>query len=394
MKRKATIGLLLLFFFPFVWHANALISKGKKNVDIVAAPPNDDCANAIALTVNSDFLCTNTTSGTVAEATASGVVSGCPGTPANANDDVWYKFVATDTSHKIELLNIAGSQTNMYYMVFDGGATGDCATMTGIFCGSTNPGTPTGLTVGNTYFISVFTDSPASGADTTFDICVGSTPTTPSNDDCANALAITNLPFNSSMDATSATNNAGFITSAGCMDLNDGVWYTVVGDGGKITITVTPDAWDAAIGVYEGSCGALTCVGDSNVGASGFVEAVAFTSTLNKTYYINIGYPSGTNDEPEGVFTLSATTDFLSIDDIVAKGFYYFPNPVENTLKMNANESIDQVSLYTILGREVKRLTQSLDLSAELDMSNLPAGTYYVRVTIGNANGSFKVIKN
>ncbi len=394
MKRKATIGLLMLFFFPFVWQLNASSIKDNTIANTVAIPVNDECANATSLTVNSNFLCTNTTAGTVAEATASTGITGCPGLPENANDDVWYKFVATDTSHKIELLNISGSNTDLYYMVFDGGAGGDCNTMIGIFCGSSNPGAPTSLTIGNTYFINVFTNSSVSGANTTFDICVGTTPIAPSNDDCANALAIsgTSFPFNASYDATAATNNAGSISVSSCIDINDGVWYTVTGDGGDITITVSPTAWDAAITVYEGSCGTFTCVEDKNIGGPGSVEAVVFTSIIGTTYYINIGHPD-TTDAPEGVFNLAITSSTLSIDDIVAKGFYYYPNPVENILKMNANESINQVSLYSILGREIKKLTQE-DLSVELDMSNLPSGTYFVRVLIGNSSGSFKIIKN
>ncbi|MCF6347894.1 MAG: T9SS type A sorting domain-containing protein [Flavobacteriaceae bacterium] len=393
MKRKATIIIIILFFFPFVWQLNATSIKENAITNIIAPPANDECANATTLTVNSNFLCTTKTAGTVAEATGSGVSTGCPGN-SNANDDVWYKFVATDTSHKIELSNIAGSNTDLYYIVYEGGTTGNCNTMTAIFCGSANPGTPPSLTVGNTYFINVFTNSTVSGANTTFDICVGSTATAPSNDDCADAenIALASLPFDATYDATSATNNAGSITVSGCTDINDGVWYTVIGDGTEITVIANPDSWDAAITVYEGSCGTFTCVGSSNNGASDIAEGVTFTSTSSTTYYINIAHP-GITDEPEGVFDLSVTSAVLSIDDIVAKGFYYYPNPVEKILKMNAKESIDQISLYTILGREIKRFTQS-NVKAELDMSSLPSGTYFVKVVIGDSSGSFKIIKN
>jgi len=396
MKRKATITILILFFFPFIWQSNAISIKDNTSLNLVAPPANDDCANASTLTVNDDFLCSNKTAGTLVDATATTGISGCAGLPDNANDDVWYKFVATDTSHKIELLNIAGSDTDLYYMVFDGGATGNCNTMSGIFCGSTNPGTPINLTIGNTYFINVFTNDDAAGATTTFDICVGTAPIAPSNDDCANAEAIV-LPFTTTTyDASSATNNSGFITASGCIDMNDGVWYTLTGDGGDITITVKPEFWDAAIAVYEGSCGTFTCVDDNNVSPSGFTETLVFTSTLSTVYYINIGYPSGTVDEPEGVFELSVASSTLSIDDIVAKGFYYYPNPVKEVLKMNAKEPITQIKLYSILGREMKKIKQSdlSDLSAEIDFSDLSPGTYFVRVTVGDSSGSFKIIRD
>ena len=180
--------------------------------------------------------------------------------------------------------------------------------------------------------------------------------------------------------------------TAGCVDINDGVWYTLNGNGGNFTVTVSPTDWNASIAVYSGSCGSFTCIASSNVGGANVVEAVTFTSTLNTTYYVNIGHPFAENLS-EGVFNLGVTSTVLSIDDIVAKGFYYYPNPVQNVLKMSANESIEQISLFSILGKEIKRSTYS-DLNAEMDLSNLASGTYFVRVVVGDSSGSFKIIKN
>ena len=78
-----------------------------------AAPPppgNDECADAVALTVNPDYGCGTVTNGTITSATDSGV-DNCGGTE---DDDVWYSFVATDTSHRVSLINISGSTTDMY----------------------------------------------------------------------------------------------------------------------------------------------------------------------------------------------------------------------------------------------------------------------------------------
>jgi hypothetical protein len=66
-------------------------------------PENDDCSNAIALTVNSDYACDAFTSGTTIGATASAQDDDVFGTP---NNDVWYSFEATATAHKVSLLNV------------------------------------------------------------------------------------------------------------------------------------------------------------------------------------------------------------------------------------------------------------------------------------------------
>ena len=141
------------------------------------------------------------------------------------------------------------------------------------------------------------------------------------------------------------------------------------------------------------ACGSFTCVKDSNIGGNNIVEAATFTSVNGTTYYINIGHPSGTIDGPEGIFDLSVTSTVLSIEDIIAKGFSYYPNPVKDILKMNANEPINQISVYSILGREIRTINKA-NLNAEVDFSNLPSGTYFVRAVVGNSSGAFKIIKN
>ncbi|MFN7014976.1 MAG: pre-peptidase C-terminal domain-containing protein, partial [Bacteroidia bacterium] len=61
---------------------------------------NDNCAGAISVPVNPTRTCTSTVAGSILGATDSGVTaSGCGGTD---DDDVWYSFVATSTTHHIE----------------------------------------------------------------------------------------------------------------------------------------------------------------------------------------------------------------------------------------------------------------------------------------------------
>jgi len=93
------------------------------NFSCVTPPPNNECANATSLTVNSDLNCGTVTHGTTQNATASSQANSCSGT---ADDDVWYKFVATSAAHKISLLNITGSSTDMYFAVY----SGSCGSLT------------------------------------------------------------------------------------------------------------------------------------------------------------------------------------------------------------------------------------------------------------------------
>src|SRR5262245_14705128 len=62
------------------------------------APPNDECSTAILLPVNNDNSCTNLYSGTTYYSTQS--LPSCVNTGYPAKD-VWFKFVATATTHRI-----------------------------------------------------------------------------------------------------------------------------------------------------------------------------------------------------------------------------------------------------------------------------------------------------
>jgi hypothetical protein len=138
-----------------------------------ATPPaNDECADAIGLTVNPDYACGTVTAGTVAGATDSGANDAtCYGTP---NDDVWYSFTATATDHRVSLTNLVGSTTDMYMTFYD--ATAGCGSLgASIACSDPQTANLTGLTIGTTYFVQVYSYY-ADLEDTTFDICVGTPP--------------------------------------------------------------------------------------------------------------------------------------------------------------------------------------------------------------------------
>jgi len=142
------------------------------SIQLIVNPvvPNDDCSGAIALTVNSNSICTSVTSGTTNQATESHeAISPC----ADSNDeDVWFSFVAANNSHAITLSNITGTSTDMYFQVL----SGSCSGLTSILCSDPETNSVNNLIIGNTYFVRVYN---ATGGYTpnNFDICVS----TPSN---------------------------------------------------------------------------------------------------------------------------------------------------------------------------------------------------------------------
>ncbi|GIV44492.1 MAG: hypothetical protein KatS3mg035_1615 [Bacteroidia bacterium] len=83
---------------------------------------SDDCATATLITVTAN--CSSPTSGTTTGATPS-TLSGCVG---NADDDVWYRFVATATSHQITVT--ASVSFDPVVQLF----SGNCSGLTTLAC--------------------------------------------------------------------------------------------------------------------------------------------------------------------------------------------------------------------------------------------------------------------
>ena len=203
------------------------------------APANDDCAGAYPVTVNPNLLCGSTTAGTVQSATPSiQDPTSCFGTE---NDDVWFSFVATSTSHSIDLLNVAGSTTDMYHSVW----SGTCPTLTLVpgSCSDPNSSTVVGLTIGNTYFIRVYTWSSAAGATSTFDVCVGTPPPPPTNVNCNIPDPICSgspIVFTAQSNGTAASVvNPGNNYNCLFTSPNPSWYYLEIASGGNLAIDIT-----------------------------------------------------------------------------------------------------------------------------------------------------------
>ncbi|WP_310992045.1 GEVED domain-containing protein [Aequorivita marina] len=80
------------------------------------------------------------------------------------------------------------------------------------------------------------------------------------------------------------------------------------------------------------------------------------------------------------------------VDDNATNSFTFYPNPVENTLTISANETIQSVSAYNVLGQEVLNNTNFAD--GKMDVSSLPTGTFMFRLTFESGQAeNFKVVK-
>ena len=356
-------------------------------------PTNDECSNATTLTVNPNASCAVFTQGYTLGATNSGVTAGsCFGNP---DDDVWFKFVATATTHKISLNNIASIGTSFSddvdFQVF----SGTCGNLTSVLCSDPVSSLVTGLTVGSTYYVRVY-NAAGAGRNNSFDICVGIIPPPPSNDACSGALAATSFPYSyTQSDALAATNNSGFLNA--CTDgMNDGTWFTFVGNGSNVDIIVTTpvgSTFDAQIGVFTGSCAALNCFDTIDDFSDGETEVLSLPTVAGTTYYVNVGYYDEVNDESEDTFTISMVSGVLAAAEVneVKTKVKVYPNPFTESIYLSDFKNIKSVSVIDLSGRNLKEIENP---GSSIYLDQLKSGMYILSLLMKDGSKqSLKIIK-
>ncbi|OYU84628.1 MAG: hypothetical protein CFE24_05540 [Flavobacterium sp. BFFFF2] len=146
---------------------------------------NDNCINATPVIPSSNLLCdpTRTVNGSLQNATPSGEPIGtCTGNP---DDDVWYHFYATDTTHYISITPTGGSTSQIRFAVY----SGTCGNLTNKLCSTTalTKIKVNQLTIGQDYFIRVYSEA-STPQTSTFTLCI----TTLFS--CDNSLCVNNPP--------------------------------------------------------------------------------------------------------------------------------------------------------------------------------------------------------
>lgn len=338
------------------WDGSSNVS-GTLVVNPPQAPANDECSGAYTLTVNPDRNCTSVTSGTLQSATASNVdPSACPG---SENNDVWFSFVATQNSHSFSLTNIANGDHDLYYSIW----SGDCNNLSLVpdSCEDVeSEKVKSGFNEGETYFIRVYSYQPTSTS-TTFDVCVGTPPAPPANDDCSGAVELivgNNFEANAVVGTNVAATTQSGMPDFGCVPSGYGggdIWYTfIVPEDGKVTLETKAQAGsnldDTVIEVLSGSCSNLVAVKcDSDGGEGSFSKITLTDRTAGEKLYLRV-IEFG-NDE-YGEFRISAYNESMSIEnqDITNDVLDIIPNPVNDVLTIKTNLNIDKLEIYSING--------------------------------------------
>lgn len=173
--------------------------------------------------------------------------------------------------------------------------------------------------------------------------------------------------------------------------------YDVSGSTGTVTIGYDVIFQEVALGetftteVFTGSTWELVTTYDTDL-ADVLTESFSGPGT-NPDFAVRWTY-----DDAGGAWGWHGSVDnfsldfTLSTDDNQIAGFSMFPNPAIDIVTVKAQNEIQNVSFYNILGQKVLEVAPNA-LSQEINVATLKAGVYIVNVVSDEQQGSYRLIK-
>lgn len=154
-------------------------------------------------------------------------------------------------------------------------------------------------------------------------------------------------------------------------------------------------------GTYEvqGSYGqedhftAIAVDSDNNIMLGGFINQQLFTSSSDNVATISNAAGSNKTDFFFTKLATSATCTGLSVEETAAEAeLKFYPNPVSDVLNIKSKSALQSFEAYSSTGQTVQRGSLR-DNTAQVNMSSLVSGVYYVKVKTEKAVITEKVIK-
>ena len=316
-------------------------------VCIMESPAHDECSGALNLPTQ--LFCDMMTQGSTTGATPSITGGSCqPG-----QNDVWYRFTATSSSHKI-LIHPAPGIAYVYGQVFKG----TCSTQS-LTCFSNGIGSPDafvvldGLEIDSMYSLRVAVANP-SYTTGDFSVCISSPPV---NDQCLFATVLVPSSTNQCNNALPGT-MVNATTSLGRIN----VWYYFTAVSTTATIKVTPTSagfdpgiklWNPKLSPTLDDCVFTIKNTFDDVHFDYQPEVISMVDlVIGESYYVEVylnddSDTTGTFDiclyDPSDIMVIhSATYETYPFDTVVAAGTWNQPvtKVILNMSGVNFNKTI------------------------------------------------------
>jgi len=310
--------------------------------------------------------------------------------------NVWYKYTGSGASQTVTL-NLCGSGYDTSVLVYTG-TSGNLTLVAGNDDDATCGPAPADIRSRvsfvsdgtTTYYIAIEGWNVGSVGAYTMDVtCAAVNEPAVANQTCASALTVNVDGVDVGSDNSYGDVSAAQPTCDPFGSIQD-VWFSFVAPSATVDVLVTPTTMTSAnFTVYSGDCAVLTEVTgtcNSNLTAATTESLTGLTAT--NTYYVQVWSSAA----EQGTFNLRLTDPNLSTKGFDMTNFKAYPNPVKNILNLSYDKAISNVAVYNVLGQEVITKSVNANLS-QIDMSNLAAGTYMVKVASDNQQTTIKVVK-
>jgi hypothetical protein len=182
--------------------------------------------------------------------------------------------------------------------------------------------------------------------------------------------------------------------------LDQTVWFSFTGDGGTYSLrSVLCDATnpiefnDTQFALYRGSCDDLTpvaCNEDEDFDNDLFNGYLEVATEAGVDYFLLVDGYNDADNESSGEFCLEVTLlEPSNTVDLAAAGLQVFPNPTTGLLQLDGFTA-ERTDIFDQLGRRVQTYTTP---QTNYDLSELPGGVYYLRLTVDGQVYGTKVVK-
>ena len=112
-------------------------------------------------------------------------------------------------------------------------------------------------------------------------------------------------------------------------------------------------------------------------------------AVVGATYYVSQTVSGCTSTSR---LAIVANGPCLGVKVFDESSFSFYPNPVTEMLNLKYSKDISEVKLINILGQELLAKT-TFGTEVQVDMSNLPSGTYIVKIKSDDLEKTIKVVK-
>lgn len=129
--------------------------------------------------------------------------------------------------------------------------------------------------------------------------------------------------------------------------------------------------------------------GFTGTNMSNWVSNNSLAATLENGKWVGTTYGDASARRPF-IPTVAEEAPVAGIEDVTVAKFVAYPNPVTSVLNIASVSAIQKVEVVTITGQNIKTFE---NVNSQIDLSDINAGIYFVKVYTENGSSTQKIIK-